>query len=60
MLRESTMLMTKLELNLVSLKGNKNQGDCISVNYNAKKIHSGSNKSQKCIYVSEGWVISMM
>lgn len=33
------MLMTKLELNLVSLKGKKNQGDCISVNYNAKKIH---------------------
>lgn len=54
------MLMTKLELNLVSLKGNKNQGDCISVNYNAKKIHSGSNKSQKCICVSEGWVISMI
>ena len=45
--------MTKLELkmNLVSLKGNKNQGDCISVDGNAKKIHSGSNKSSTLVLV---------
>lgn len=47
------MLMTKLELkmNLVSLKGNKNQGDCISVNGNAKKNHNGSKKSSKVVLV---------